>query len=105
MFGIIRACFANRIFGSGRFRSPQTKLDQRIIVARERGLAAWIAGSVCVKTALARLLSGNDDLKGHPRLMNERAWFGKIVASYKFTSGGSDAISTATFATSAASIT
>jgi hypothetical protein len=33
--------------------------------------------------------------------MNDRECFGKIVASYKFTSGGSDAISTATLATSA----
>jgi hypothetical protein len=41
----------------------------------------------------------------HPRPMNERAWRSKIVASYKFTSVGSDAISTATFATSAASMT
>jgi len=41
----------------------------------------------------------------HPRLMNERAWFGKIVASYKFISGGSEALSTATLATSAGSMT
>jgi hypothetical protein len=52
-----------------------------------------------------RIKSGNDGVEPHPRLINERAWFGKIVASYKFTSGGSDAISTATFATSAASMT
>ena len=37
--------------------------------------------------------------------MNEREWFGKIGASYKLTSGGSDAISTAIFATSARSMT
>jgi hypothetical protein len=41
----------------------------------------------------------------YPRPMNERMWFGRIVASYKFTSGGSEAISTATLATSSAAIT
>lgn len=41
----------------------------------------------------------------HPRPINERMWFGRIVASYRFTSGGSDAISTATLATSCALIT
>ncbi len=41
----------------------------------------------------------------HPRPINDRMWFGKIVASYKFTSGGSAAISTATFATSSAAMT
>jgi hypothetical protein len=28
-----------------------------------------------------RIKSGNDGLWRHPRLMNEREWFGKIVAS------------------------
>jgi hypothetical protein len=37
--------------------------------------------------------------------MNDRECFGKIVASYKFTSGGSEAISTATFAASAGAMT
>jgi hypothetical protein len=41
----------------------------------------------------------NPSYKDYPGLMNEREWFGKIVASYKFTSGGGDAIGTATFAT------
>ncbi len=30
MLGILRTCFANRIFNSGRFGLPQTYLDQRI---------------------------------------------------------------------------
>ena len=44
-------------------------------------------------------------MSNHPRPMNERMWFGRIVASYKFTSPGSAAISTAILATSEASMT